>query len=80
MMLIRTLAGEHIVGREAIKAPVAGHKLVEDDVLMFGPLPMGSSSSRETRSSRPSTSSSRRRVLAQKTGGRTLGRSRRRRQ
>ena len=35
MMLIRTLAGEHIVGREAIKARVAGHKLVEDDVLMF---------------------------------------------
>jgi hypothetical protein len=35
MRLVRTVCGERIVGREAIEAHVAGHKLAEDDVLLY---------------------------------------------
>jgi hypothetical protein len=45
------LCRERIVGREAIEAHVAGHKLAEDDVLPSAPLRTDSSSTRTSRSS-----------------------------
>jgi hypothetical protein len=34
MRLVCTICGERIIGREAVEAHIAGHRLAEDDVLI----------------------------------------------